>query len=145
MFAVRTFRMAAATLAAAVAVGTVGSMPAWAGKPPPAPTGLAATVTAHPDGTYDVAATWNAVTSATSYRVSLTKCGATLSSGTVTTTSWSPTVTSTPGNASLSVRAVVGRRQDALSVPLPDVTAPPGGLLLSVEQQQRGRRSPRTR
>jgi hypothetical protein len=43
------------------------------------------------------------------------------------------------------VRAVVGRRQDALSVPLPDVTAPPGGLLLSVEQQQRGRRSPRTR
>ncbi len=129
MFAVRTFRMAAATLAAAVAVGTVGSMPAWAGKPAPAPTGLAATVTAHPDGTYDVAATWNAVTSATSYRVSLTKGGATLSSGTVTTTSWSPTVTSTPGNASLSVRAVVGRRQGkiaTLSVPLPDVTAPQG-------------------
>jgi hypothetical protein len=129
MFAARTFRLSAAAVAAAVAVGTVGAMPAEAGKPLPAPTGLAATATAHPNGTYDVAATWNAVANATSYRVSLTKSGATLSSATVSKTSWSPTVTATPGNASLNVRALAGRKPGKTatkSVVLLDVTPPQG-------------------
>jgi len=129
MFAARTLRTSAAALAALVAAGTIGTAPAMAGKPPPAPTGLTASATAHQDGSYDVTASWNAVASATSYRVSLTKSGATLSSTTVTTTSWAPTVTATPGNASLSVRAVVGKRPGktaTLTVPLADVTAPQG-------------------
>ena len=66
---------------------------------------------------------------ASSYRVALSKAGATLASTTVTTPSWSPTVTTTPGNASLSVRAVVLRKPGkvaTLSVPLADVTAPQG-------------------
>ena len=129
MFAARTLRTSAAALAALVAAGTIGTAPAMAGKPPPAPTGLTASATAHQDGSYDVTASWNAVASATSYRVSLTKSGTTLSSTTVTTTSWAPTVTATPGNASLSVRAVVGKRPGktaTLTVPLADVTAPQG-------------------
>ena len=111
MFAARTLRTSAAVLAALLAAGTIGTAPAMAGKPLPAPTGLAASATAHANGSYDVSATWNAVASATSYRVSLTKGGGTtLSSTTVTTTSWAPTVSTTPGTASVSVRAVVGRK-----------------------------------
>jgi hypothetical protein len=125
----RVLRVAATSAALALVVGTVTATAAEAGKPAPAPTGIAATVTAHPSGTYDVAASWNATASATSYKVSLTKGGATLASATVTKTSWTPTVTTTPGSASLSVRAVIGKRQGkpgAISVPLPDVTAPAG-------------------
>ena len=128
MLVPRMFRMSAAAVAALLAVGTLGATAAEA-KPSPAPTGLAATVTAHGAGGYDIAASWHASPSATSYRVALTKGGATLSSSTVTTTSWSPTVTTTPGTASLSVRAVVGRkpgRTSTISVPLPDLTAPDG-------------------
>jgi hypothetical protein len=131
MFAARTFRMSAAAVAAAVSVGILGAAPAQAGKPAPAPTGLAASVTAHQNGTYDIAASWNAVPSATSYRTTLTKGGVTLSSATVTTTSWTPTLTTSPGNASLSVRAVVGKRPGktaSISVPLPDVTPPTGAF-----------------
>ena len=61
--------------------------------------------------------------------MALTKGGATLSSATVNTTSWKPTVTTTPGNASLSVRALVGKRPGRTAtrtVPLPDVVAPQG-------------------
>jgi hypothetical protein len=128
MHALRTFRMSAAVVAATLAVGALGTTAAEA-KPAPAPTGLAATVIAHQNGSYDVSASWNAVPSATSYRVALTKGGTTLSSATVTVTSWSPTVTTSPGTASLSVRAVIGRkpgRAGSLSVPLADVTAPQG-------------------
>jgi hypothetical protein len=129
MHVLRTVRLSAAVLAATLTVGTLGTGAAFAGKPAPAPTGLAATVTAHANGSYDVAASWNASPNATSYRVALTLSGATLSSATVTTTTWTPTVTAAPGNASLSVRAVVGRRPGktaTISVPLPDVTAPRG-------------------
>jgi hypothetical protein len=111
-----------------LAVGTVGATAAEA-KPATAPTGLAALVTAHQDGSFGVAATWNAVARATSYRVALKESGTTLASKTVTTTSWSPTVTTSPGNASLSVRAVIARkpgRSATLSVPLPDQVAPQG-------------------
>jgi hypothetical protein len=129
MFAARTLRTSSAVLAALVAAGTIGTAPAMAGKPPPAPTGLTASAIAHADESYDVTATWNAVGSATSYRVSLTKGGTTLSSTTVTTPSWTPTVSTTPGTASVSVRAVVGRRPGktaTTSVVLLDVTAPQG-------------------
>ena len=128
MHVVRTFRMAATVVAAVLAVGTLGATAAEA-KPAPAPTGLAATVSGHQNGSFDVAASWNAVANATSYRVALTKGGATLSSATVNTTSWKPTVTTTPGNASLSVRALVGKRPGRTAtrtVPLPDVVAPQG-------------------
>lgn len=128
----RTVRAVAATSVLAMAVGVVTTTSAEAaGKPAPGPTGLAATVTAHADGTYDVAASWNAVASATSYRVVLAKGGATLVSTTVTTTSWTTTVTTTPGTASLSVRAVLSKKPgkvSTISVPLPDATPPTGGF-----------------
>jgi hypothetical protein len=130
MPAVRLIRMAACALTAAVGVGTIGVAPAMAAKPAPAPTNLQAPVTANQDGSFDVAASWNAVANATSYRVTLTKGGATLSSATVTKTSWAPVAfTTSPGNASLSVRAVVGRkpgRIGTLTVPLADVVKPDG-------------------
>ncbi|MFC5175990.1 PKD domain-containing protein [Nocardioides taihuensis] len=124
----RTLRAPAVVAAAAVLLTAIGAAPAVA-RPAPAPTGLAADVTAHEDGTYDVAATWNAVPTATSYRVALSKGSTTLASTTVATAAWSPTVTAAPGNASLSVRAVVGRKPGkaaTLTVPLADVTAPQG-------------------
>lgn len=129
MHVVRTFRMSAFVAAAALTLGALSTGAAEAGKPPPRPTGLQATVTPHAGGTYDVATTWNAVANATAYKVSITKGGQTLASKSVTTTSWSPTVTSTPGTATLNVRALVGRRQGkpaALGVTLPDVTGPTG-------------------
>jgi hypothetical protein len=129
MFTLRTLRMPAAVAAAMIAVGTVGAAPAMAGKPAPAPTGLNAEVTPHQNGSYDVATSWNAVANATSYRVTLTKGGTTLSSTTVTATNWTPHVVTTPGNASLSVRGVVGKKPGriaTLTVPLPDGVAPQG-------------------
>lgn len=127
----RTFRMSAAVITAALAVGTVGAMPAEAAKPAPAPTGIAATVTANQNGSFDIAASWNAVANATSYRVALSKGGTTLTSTQVTAASWSPTITTSPGNASLSVRAVVGHkpgRTGTLTVQLPDAVAPQGSF-----------------
>jgi len=129
MFTLRTLRMPAAVAAALIAAGTLGAAPAMAGKPAPAPTGLHADVTAHQNGSYDVAASWNAVANATSYRVTLTKGGTTLSSTTVTATSWTPHVVTTPGTASLSVRGVIGKKPGkiaTLAVPLPDGVAPQG-------------------
>jgi hypothetical protein len=133
MFTARVLRLPAIAAAAAVVVAaTIAAPPAMAAKPAPKPTGLAATVDAHEGGTYDVSASWNAVPKATSYRVSVTKGGTTLSSKTVTATSWSVTVSATPGTATLSVRGVVGRkpgRTATLPVPLADVTAPNGTYL----------------
>jgi hypothetical protein len=129
MFAARTLRTSAAVLAALLAAGTIGAAPAIAGRPLPKPTGLAASVDAHPGGTYDVSASWDVSAGATSYRVTLTKGGTTLASKTVTTNAWSPTVSATPGIATLSVRAVAGRKPGkpaSLAVPLADVTAPTG-------------------
>lgn len=129
MSAARILRMSGAAVAAVLAIGTVGAAPAMAGKPAPAPKNLAATVDAHQNGTYDVAASWNAVPSATSYRVALKRGATTLKSATVTTTSWTPTISTTPGETSLSVRGVVGKkpgRTATLTVALPDVVAPHG-------------------
>ncbi len=126
----RAVRAVAATSVLAVAVGLVTTTSAEAaGKPAPGPTGLAATATAHPGGGYDVAASWDATANATGYKVAITKGGATLASATVKTTTWTPTVTSTPGPASLSVRAVVSKkpgRPSSFGFVLPDVTAPTG-------------------
>lgn len=126
---IRTLRAPALVAAAAVLVAAVGIAPAQAGKPAPAPTGLAAAVDAHVDGSYDIDASWDAVAKASSYRVVLSKAGATLASATVTAPAWSPTVTATPGNASLSVRPYVGRKPGktaTLTIPLADVTPPAG-------------------
>ncbi len=130
MHVARTLRTTALGLAVALVIGSVGVAAAAEAKPtkPGGVTGLAAVVTPHPTS-YDVAATWNATANATSYKVALSKSGTTLASATVTTTSWTPTVTTAPGTASLSVRAVAGRRPGkpaTISVPLPDVTAPQG-------------------
>jgi hypothetical protein len=131
MHVMRTFRMSAAVLAATLTVGALGTGAAEAGKPLPKPTGLAATVTPHPGDTYDVAASWDVSANATAYKVALTKGGTTLVSTKVATNSWSATVTTTPGDATLSVRAVAGRkpgRPATFSVTLPDVTAPSGSF-----------------
>jgi hypothetical protein len=130
MFNVCVLRLPASAAAAAVVVAaTIAASPAMAAKPAPAPTGLGVTVNAHEGGTYDVSASWNAVPSATSYRVSLTKGGTTLSSATVTTIAWPVAVSTTPGTATLSVRGMVGKRPGKIAtilVPLADVTAPQG-------------------
>jgi 5'-nucleotidase len=129
MHVLRTIRMSAAVLAATLTVGALGTGVAEAARPLPKPTGLTGVVTPHANGTYNVAATWNVSAAATSYRVALIKGGTTLASTTVTDNAWSPTVTATPGSASLSVRAVAGRkpgRAATISVALPDATAPTG-------------------
>ena len=122
------FRATMLVVATSLVMGTVAISPAEARPPAPAPTGLAVAVTAH-QNSYDVAATWDAAPNASAYRVALSKAGSTLASATVSSPAWSPAVTTTPGNASLSVRAVFGRKQGkvaTLSVPLADVTAPQG-------------------
>ena len=124
----RTVRAAVPAVLAILVAGLVGTSPA-AARPAPAPTGLAVVVAGHEDGSYDIDATWDAVPNATSYRVALTKGGATLASASVTTSAWSPTVTGSPGIIALSVRAVVGRKRGrtaTLAVTLPDATAPHG-------------------
>lgn len=133
MHALRTFRMSAAIAAATLTLGTLGTGAAYAGKPPPRPTGVTAAADAtslSPTSTsYAVTSGWNAVASATSYKVSLSKGGTTLASGSVSTTAWTRTVTSTPGTATLTVRALVGRRQGkpaSIPVEFKDVNGPTG-------------------
>src|SRR5215208_2681822 len=136
MYVARTFRMSAAAVAAVLTVGTFGATAAHA-RPAAAPTGLAATVAGHPDGSYDVAASWNANSKATSYRVTLTKGGATLASAKVPDNSWSPTITATPGTASLNVRTLIGKkpgRTATFSFTLPDVVAPTGTFVSSKDE-----------
>jgi hypothetical protein len=134
-----TFRMLAGGLSAGLLIGAFGAGSAEA-KPvkPGGVTGLTASVTPVQPGStstsYAVSATWGAASGATKYRVALTKGGVTLSSGNVTTTAWTPTVTSTPGTASLSVTPVATHRKGTtVSVPvnLPDVVAPEGSYTSS--------------
>jgi hypothetical protein len=76
-----------------------------------------------------VAATWTAAANATGYRTTLVRGGVTLVSASVTTPAWNTSVSAAPGTATLSVRAVFGHRQGAVSstaVVLADVTAPTG-------------------
>ena len=131
----RAVRAVAATSVLAVAVGLVTTTSAEAsGKPAPGPTGLAAAATAHPGGGYDVAASWDPTANATGYKVAITKNGATLVSTTVKTTTWTPTVASTPGDAFLVVRAVVAKkpgRPTSFGFVLPDITAPTGSFATS--------------
>lgn len=134
MHAQRRFRMSAVIAAAALAVGAVCGTTAVASAAPHKPggiTGLTASVTAHADTSYDVSASWNTAANATSYRVSITKGGATLASAKVTATSWSPTFTASPGTASLNVKALAGHRPgktSTISLELDDVTPPSGAF-----------------
>lgn len=126
----RTLRAIAATAAATVALGMVGTTAAQA-KPtqPGSVTGLVVDSVTPSGSTYAVASHWNPVASATKYRVAVTKSGATLVSATVTTASWSGTLATTPGDATLAVRAVIARKPGPAAtvvVHLPDVTAPTG-------------------
>ena len=90
MHALRTLRMSATVAVAALAVGTLGAGAAYAGKPPPRPTNVTAAAVAtslsSTSTSYALTASWNAVGNATAYKVSLTKGGQTLASGSVTTT-----------------------------------------------------------
>jgi hypothetical protein len=131
MQALRSFTMPSIVLAAALAVGTVGAgtATAAAGKPAPAPTGLSASASGNQDGSFDATTSWNAVANATSYRVAITMGGTTLASKTVTAVQWSPHFTGAPGNATLSVRAVIGKKPGRTATKgfvLPDVVAPNG-------------------
>ena len=65
-------------------------------------TGLAAQVTPG-DLTYGVAATWNPVAHATSYRATISQAGTTLASTTVTTPAWTPT-RSTPYHSATAAK-----------------------------------------
>ena len=125
----RTLRMLGGSLVASLVIGALGTAAAEARPNKPGPvTGLQAQVT--PGSlTYAVAATWNAVANATGYKATITKAGATLASKTVTSPAWSPTVTTTPGTATLSVKAVINHHQgrtSSISIALADVTAPNG-------------------
>jgi hypothetical protein len=127
----RTFRILAGTAAAAVALSTVGATAAQA-RPvkPGGVTGLQAVVTPG-NLTYGVDSSWNAVPNATGYQASLSKAGTTLATKTVTGTSWSTTLNTSPGTATLSVKAVIGRhkgRTSTLPVTLSDVTKPTGSF-----------------
>jgi hypothetical protein len=130
----RTFRLLTGGLAGVLALGVVATTSAAEAKPPTKPggiSGLTASAAAHPGDSYDLSATWNPVANATGYRTSLTKGGTVLFSTTVTTPSFSSTLSTTPGAGSLSVRAVVGRRQgkpSTVPVQFADVTAPTGAF-----------------
>ena len=118
-------------LAATLIAGTVGVGAAEA-RPtrPGGVTGLGAVV-APGDLVYGVASSWAAVPNATAYRASLTKGGTTLASKIVSGPSWSATLNTTPGTATLSVQAVVGHRKgraSTMSVALLDVTRPNGSF-----------------
>ncbi len=130
----RTLRAVAATAAATVALGMVGTTAAHARPVKPGGiTNLTASATAAA-GKYNLNASWDPSPNATSYRVAVVKSGTTLASATVKTTSWSGTVTTTPGNASLSVRAVIARKPGPSAttiVNLPDVTPPSGTFTTS--------------
>jgi hypothetical protein len=127
----RTFRILGGSLAASLVIGALGTATADAKPVKPGPvTGLTASaVGGSTVGTYDVTSSWNASTSATKYKVAITKGGVTLASATITTTSWNPTVTTTPGSASLAVTPVAVHRKGAtarLTFTMADVTAPQG-------------------
>jgi hypothetical protein len=135
MNGVRTFRMLAGGLTASLLIGAVGTTAAQA-KPtkPGGLTHLTATATPAASGTYTVASSWDAAVGATKYRVAITKGGATLASATVITPSWSPTITSSPGTASLAVTPVAVHRKgstSSISFTLADVTAPQGSFTSS--------------
>jgi hypothetical protein len=123
-----TFRMLAGGLTASLLIGAFGTSAAEA-KPtkPGGVTHLTATATPAAAGTYSVTSSWDPASGATKYRVAITKSGTTLASATITTTSWSPTITSSPGTASVAVTPVAAHRRGAtsqFSFPLADVTAP---------------------
>ena len=145
MHALLTFRTSALVAASALVAGTVvGTATAASAAPhrPSVVTGLVASAGAtsvSPTTTsYAVTSSWNPVSNATAYKVSLTKGGTTLTSAKVIGTSWSPTVQSTPGNASLSVRAVNGHRQGrtaSVSVTFSDVNGPTGTFTTTCDKE----------
>jgi hypothetical protein len=148
MHALRTFRMSALVAASALVAGTVVGTATVASAAPHKPgkvTGLAASAdaTSVSDSltSYAVSSSWNPTANAASYKVTLTKGGTTLRSVTVTGTSYSPTVQSTPGAATLSVRAVNGHRKgtiSSVSIPFGDVNAPTGTFTTNCDKETGG-------
>jgi len=142
MYVARTFRMSAAAVAAVLTVGTLGATAAQARPAKPgAVTNLTASATTSglTGGTYNVTARWDAVSNATGYRASITKAGVVLASTTVTSPAWHPTLATSAGAATLSVKTVVGHRQSrARSVGFeltPDTTAPRGSYSSSWDNE----------
>lgn len=127
-----TFRMLAGGLTASLLIGAFGTSAAEARPTKPGGlTNLTAAATPAAAGTYAVVSSWDPATGATKYRVTITKGGTTVASATVTTASWSPTITSSPGTASLAVTPVAVHRKGStsrVSFPLADVTAPQGSF-----------------
>jgi hypothetical protein len=125
-----TFRVLAGGLAAGLLIGAFGTGAAEARPTKPGGlTNLTATATPAAAGTYAVSSSWDPAAGATKYRVAITKGGTTLASATVTTASWSPSITSSPGTASLAVTPVAVHRKGStsrVSLLLADVTAPQG-------------------
>ena len=86
----------------------------------------------HSAGSYAVPTTWDVLSGATSYRVSLaTTTGTTLASGTVTAAHWTAKTAQGAGQTvTVKVTAMAGKRAGktatSASFPLPDVTAPTG-------------------
>lgn len=134
MHVVRTFRMAAAVVAAALVVGALGTGAAEAGKPrkPGSVSHLTASATEPAIGTYDLAVDWDAAADATSYKASISRAGVTLSSTTVTATSWAPTVAAKPGQQlTVTVRGLAGHfkgKPSTKALTLTDQIAPNGSF-----------------
>ena len=134
----RTLRMPAIAVTAALAFGVLGTSTAEA-KPtkPGGVPNLVGVATWHTGTTYDVHASWGAVTNATSYRASIVRGGATLASKTLTVLDWDPTITSGPGQVTLQVQAVVNHRKSTpakYTVDLPDKVAPTGTYVTSRDE-----------
>ena len=145
MHALRTLRTSALVAASALVAGTVVGTAAAASAAPTKPgpvNGLVASATASsvsPSLTaYAVSSSWDPTANATSYRVTLTKGGTTFASVSVTSTSYSRTIQTTPGSATLSVRAVLSHRKGApstVSIHLDDVNAPVGTFTTSCDKE----------
>ena len=129
MNVVRTFRVLAGGLSASLLIGAFGAGAAEAQPTKPGGvTNLAASAVAgSASGTYAITSSWDPAAGATRYQATLTKGGVTLASAKVTAPAWNPTVTATPGDASLAVTPIANHRKGATSrvtVHLADVTAP---------------------
>ena len=104
-------RTSAVVATAALAVSVLGTSAAEAKPTRPGTPTVTASATEPAIGTYDLTASWTAVSGATGYRATVTRSGTTLASATLNATSWNPHVAATPGQQlTVSVKAVINRK-----------------------------------
>jgi hypothetical protein len=124
--------MPAVVVTAALAVSVLGTSAAEAKPTKPGTPTVTASATEPSIGTYDVDASWTAVSGATSYRASVIRSGSTLTSATLSGTAWHPHVSATPGQQlTVSVKAVVNRqpgRSGTRTFTLTDQISPTGSF-----------------